>query len=194
MPCESWPARLALTQPTATAPASSSDAPAALSSAAPMRVKRSACTEGMGFSSPEARAKSGSCLLSRACSQSGGRRASGKRAKLRVLTVRSRGSVPLRGMRMSGFARKIAGPRQEFLIGERLKKNPRAVGVSGAIPQRQIYAAFGRHRLIHAKRLERRAPPPSRGRRSILLTHSAPPRVFVHDTLELHVCGGMHQL
>src|ERR1017187_668191 len=48
IPCESWPARLALTQPTATALASSSDAPAALSSAAPMRVRRSAWTIGMG--------------------------------------------------------------------------------------------------------------------------------------------------
>src|SRR3982074_1079903 len=46
--CESWPARLALTQPVATALASSSDAPAALSSAVPMRVRRSAWTIGMG--------------------------------------------------------------------------------------------------------------------------------------------------
>src|SRR6478735_10243611 len=48
-PWESWPARLALTQPEATAWASSSDAPAAFSSAAPMRVRRSAWTIGMGF-------------------------------------------------------------------------------------------------------------------------------------------------
>src|SRR6266545_2428508 len=49
MPWESWPARLALTQPTATDLASSSDAPAALSIAAPMRVRRSAWTIGIGF-------------------------------------------------------------------------------------------------------------------------------------------------
>src|SRR4030081_116665 len=49
MPWESCPARLALTQPVATALASSSDAPAALSSAVPIRVRRSAWTIGMGF-------------------------------------------------------------------------------------------------------------------------------------------------
>src|ERR1043166_1413661 len=48
-PCESWPARLALTQPTATAWASSSDAPEALRRAAPMRVRRSAWTIGIGL-------------------------------------------------------------------------------------------------------------------------------------------------
>src|SRR5690242_4481698 len=62
MPWESWPARLALTQPDATAWASSSDAPAALSSAAPMRVRRSAWTIGMGFLKMPAR-EGGSCLL-----------------------------------------------------------------------------------------------------------------------------------
>src|SRR5689334_23526752 len=49
IPCESWPARLALTQPTATARASSSDAPAPRSRAVPMRVRRSAWTIGIGF-------------------------------------------------------------------------------------------------------------------------------------------------
>src|SRR5215468_10730493 len=49
MPCESWPARLALTQPTATAFASSSEAPAALKSAVPIRERRSALTIRMGF-------------------------------------------------------------------------------------------------------------------------------------------------
>src|SRR6185437_2657594 len=63
MPWESWPARLALTQPEATARASSSEAPAALSSAAPMRVRRSAWTIGMGFLKMPAR-EYGSCLLS----------------------------------------------------------------------------------------------------------------------------------
>src|SRR3954453_1399862 len=48
MPCESWPARLALTQPMATALASSSDAPAAFNKAVPIRVRRSAWTIGMG--------------------------------------------------------------------------------------------------------------------------------------------------
>src|SRR5262245_41641573 len=47
MPCESWPARLALTQPTATASASSGDAPAARSSAAPILTRRSASTVGI---------------------------------------------------------------------------------------------------------------------------------------------------
>src|SRR5581483_3755450 len=47
-PCESWPARLALTQPTATAVASSSEAPEARSSALPILVRRSAWTVGMG--------------------------------------------------------------------------------------------------------------------------------------------------
>src|SRR5471032_3204827 len=46
----------------ATALASSSEAPAARSRAAPMRVRRSAGTIGMGFPVP-ARAKGGSCLL-----------------------------------------------------------------------------------------------------------------------------------
>src|ERR1700722_5017601 len=63
-PCESWPARLALTQPVATAPASSSDAPAALSSAAPMRARRSAWTIGMGVPRDQCPRESGSCLLS----------------------------------------------------------------------------------------------------------------------------------
>src|SRR5277367_2205138 len=49
MPWESWPARLALTQPTATALASSSVAPAALSNAVPIRLRRSGWTIGMGF-------------------------------------------------------------------------------------------------------------------------------------------------
>src|SRR5260370_4171904 len=49
VPCESWPARLALTQAVATALAYSSDAPAARSSAVPMRVRRSAWTIGMAF-------------------------------------------------------------------------------------------------------------------------------------------------
>src|SRR3954447_14172097 len=48
-PWESWPARLALTQPLATASASSSEAPAARRSAALMRVRRSAWTIGMAF-------------------------------------------------------------------------------------------------------------------------------------------------
>src|ERR1700730_7993618 len=69
-PCESWPARLALTQPTATAPASSSDAPAAFKSAAPMRVRRSAWTIGMGFPQTTARVRGGSCLFAGAWSQS----------------------------------------------------------------------------------------------------------------------------
>src|SRR5262245_3849459 len=47
MPCESWPARLALTHPTATASASSCEAPAARSSAAPIFVRRSAPTVGI---------------------------------------------------------------------------------------------------------------------------------------------------
>src|SRR5690242_2384443 len=61
MPWESWPARLALTQPTATAVASASDAPAAFNSAVPMRVRRSAWTIGMGF--PRNRARGTRVLL-----------------------------------------------------------------------------------------------------------------------------------
>src|SRR5690242_7026006 len=67
MPWESWPARLALTHPEATACASPSEAPAALSSAAPMRVRRSAWTIGMGFLEMPAR-EDGSCLLVEAAS------------------------------------------------------------------------------------------------------------------------------
>src|SRR5262249_44286562 len=50
IPWESWPTRLALTQPVATASASSWDAPAARSSAEPIWVKRSAGTVGMARS------------------------------------------------------------------------------------------------------------------------------------------------
>src|SRR3979411_2744599 len=76
MPCESCPARLALTQPVATALASSSDAPAALSSAVPIRVRRSAWTIGMGFplGMPARYAGLVHCRLP-TWSQSGGRRA-----------------------------------------------------------------------------------------------------------------------
>src|SRR5215831_21109987 len=59
MPWESWPARLALTQPVATASASACDAPAALRSAAPMRVRRSAFTIGMAF--PHSNVPHGGC-------------------------------------------------------------------------------------------------------------------------------------
>src|SRR5213080_4930188 len=62
-PCESWPARLALTQPTATASASSSDAPAARSSAALIRVRRSAWTIGMEISSTFERPRERRVLL-----------------------------------------------------------------------------------------------------------------------------------
>src|SRR5882672_3064387 len=47
IPCESWPARLALTQPMATAFASSCDAPAARRRAVPIFVRRSAWTVGI---------------------------------------------------------------------------------------------------------------------------------------------------
>src|SRR6202020_2990158 len=82
MPWESWPARLALTQPAATALASSSEAPAALSSAALIRLKRSAWMMGMGFplSTPalDAGLVVASLVVSASWSQSGGRRARAK--------------------------------------------------------------------------------------------------------------------
>src|SRR5262245_16035790 len=55
-PCESWPARLALTQPTETAAASSSEAPEARSRAMPILVSCSAWTIGMGILRSMARA------------------------------------------------------------------------------------------------------------------------------------------
>src|SRR3984893_17346616 len=80
-PWESWPARLALTQPTATALASSSDAPAALSRAAPMRVRRSACTIAMGGPLSTPAHERVLLVVVGTWSQSDDRRASGKISK-----------------------------------------------------------------------------------------------------------------
>src|ERR1700761_7441648 len=87
MPWEAGPARFALTQPPATALASSSEAPSALSSAALIRVKRSAWMMGMGFPLSAPACEAGLVVTSlvvavlmvaKSWSQSDGRRASGK--------------------------------------------------------------------------------------------------------------------
>jgi hypothetical protein len=41
--------------------------------------------------------------------------------------------IALSGIRMRRLAWKIAGPRQRRLVGEAFEKNPRAIGVGGAL-------------------------------------------------------------
>src|SRR5882757_4091007 len=102
-------------------------------------------------------------------------------------------SSALANTRMSCLARKFAGPGQRRLAGERIEKNCRARGVGGAIRQFQTCTPRRRHRLRHAKYLERRPPPPCRSRRSRVFGDSAPSAEFVHGAFKLHIRGLMHR-
>src|SRR3984885_9132082 len=115
IPWESWPARLALTQPTPTALASSSDAPAALSKAAPMRVRRSACTIAMGVPLATPARERVLLVVAGAWSQSGDRRASGKYRNAGAGRI---ARITSGGIGVPRLARKIGGPWQRRLAGE----------------------------------------------------------------------------
>jgi len=91
-------------------------------------------------------------------------------------------------------ARKIVGPRQRRLVGERFEEHIGAIGVTRTIRQFQTGAPVGRHRLHHVPRLERRSPPPARGGRSLMFRDCAPSREFAHGAFELHVCSLRHRI
>src|SRR5258706_6801364 len=101
--------------------------------------------------------------------------------------------IPLRRIRMPCLARKFVWPWQRRLVGEAFKENLRAIGVSGVTRQFQVCAPLGRHRLLYAEYLKRRAPPPGRGRRSRFLRDGAPSDVLIHGAFELQIRGLMHR-
>src|SRR6187200_2179022 len=77
-------------------------------------------------------------------------------------------------IRIRRLARKISGPRRQGLAGKGFEEYPSAVGVSGARRQSETSAPFRRHRVLQAKRLVRRPPPPGRGRRPHIVGGLAP--------------------
>jgi hypothetical protein len=109
--------------------------------------------------------------------------------------VASRVNEPqLVGARTCRLARKIVGPWQRRLTGERIEQHLRAIGERRVHGQFQTCAPVGRHRLPHADDLECRCPPPARGLRSLWLGHRAPPREFAHDTFEWYCFSRMHRI
>jgi hypothetical protein len=101
--------------------------------------------------------------------------------------------IPSSGIRMRRLSGEIVGPWLRGLASEAFKESPRAIGVSRALRQFQACAPRGRHRLLHAEYLKRRAPPPGRGRRSRLLRDRAPSHELVHGAFELHIRSLMHR-
>ena len=111
--------------------------------------------------------------------------------------IKARAGVTMKGLvRMLSFppAREIIGPRQIGLAREGFEENPGAVGVTGFARYSQFGAHFVRQSLLHAGQLERRSPPPCRGRRSFLFGDRAPPHEFIDDTIELQMGSLMHDL